>query len=115
MTCMCFLSRPAVLAVALLVPCMCLGARTAEDEPSSEPRIVAIRAGFAGRFKVGCWTPIEVTVRAGAESLKARIELTALDGDAVPSRVHAPAGDGVAIEPGETRRISLYAKIGQLL
>ena len=43
----------------------------------------------------------------------ARLEVTVLDGDAVPNRVTVPAGE-VAIGPGERVTVPLAVKIGQL-
>jgi hypothetical protein len=45
---------------------------------------VDVRAGFAGRFKVGCWTEFEVTLQGGSEALDGRLEMTVPDGDGVP-------------------------------
>lgn len=90
---------------------------TAPEKSDSKPaalRIVAIRAGFAGQFKVGCWTPFEIELEGGNQAVTGHVELVAPDGDGVPSRVHAPAGNGVSIGPGERKTVALYAKLGQL-
>ena len=63
---------------------------TRQVTPSSSLAIVELRAGFAGRFKVGYWTPLEITLRAGAEAVSGVLEVTVPDGDAVPSRVRDP-------------------------
>ncbi len=110
---------PAMAAAALAV--LLLAALVAGDASSTEtpasgtapkPRIVALDAGFAGHFKVGYWTPLVVTVEAGAEALNGRVELVALDGDGALSRVRALGP--VTIEPGKRARQRLYVKIGQL-
>jgi hypothetical protein len=87
---------------------------TRATTPSTPLTIVGIRAGFAGRFKVGYWTPLEVTVDAGDVPISGRLEVTVLDGDAVPSRTIAPPGEELALGPGEKKTVSMYAKIGQL-
>jgi hypothetical protein len=82
--------------------------------PLAPLTIVGIRAGFAGRFKVGYWTPLEVTIEGGNAAVSGRLEVTVLDGDAVPSRTTAPPGEELALAPGEKKTVSIYAKIGQL-
>jgi hypothetical protein len=76
--------------------------------------IVEVRAGFAGRFKVGYWAPFEVTLRCGPEAVSGELELTVPDGDAVPSRVRNPRGEAISLEPGEQQSILVYGKVGQL-
>ncbi len=109
--------RRASLAVGLAIvacgACLHSVAALAGEKPAP-PTVVAIRAGFDGRFKVGYWTPFEVTILGGANSVRGRVELTVLDGDAVPSRVTAPSGEELAIGAGEKVSVPLYAKIGQL-
>ena len=88
-----------------------------DDKQTSQAaalRIVAVRAGFAGRFKVGCWTPFEIELQGGSESLTGRVELVAPDGDGVPSRVHAPPAGELTVGPGVRKTVAMYAKIGQL-
>lgn len=80
---------------------------------ASQPVIESLRAGFAGRYKVGFWTPFDVTVQAGAAPLKCVVELTVPDGDGVPSRVTGPISGSVSIAAGSQARVRLYAKVGQ--
>ncbi|MEX0978690.1 MAG: hypothetical protein WDZ48_07555, partial [Pirellulales bacterium] len=96
-------------------PAQAAAATTDAKAPEAETvRIVAVRAGFAGRFKVGCWTPFEIDLEGGSQATAGRIELTAPDGDGVPSRVHAPGEHDVTLGPLERKTVLLYAKIGQL-
>lgn len=86
-----------------------------QQSPDSAPlTIVDLRAGFGGRFKVGYWTPLEITLRCGSEAVSGELELTVPDGDAVPSRVRNPGGEMISLAPGEQRSILMYAKVGQL-
>lgn len=89
--------------------------KSAESEAAetTPPRIVAVRAGFDGRFKVGYWTPFVVELEGGSQPATGRVEIVAPDGDGVPTRVVAPQGD-VTLGPGERKSVSLYAKLGQL-
>jgi hypothetical protein len=123
------LARPAaalLLAAWLLVGTLAhCGQETAEttppaDEPDAQPqsaaplKIVGLRAGFSGRFKVGFWTPFAVTLEGGAESTTGLVELTVLDGDGVPSRVRGPRDAQVTVDAGRRATVSVYAKVGQL-
>lgn len=69
------------------------------------PEIVEVRVGFAGHYKVGLWTPVEVTLggRAGA----GEVRLTLPDGDGVPSRVSAFLAEG-------DTSVLLYARFGRI-
>ncbi len=81
---------------------------------SAAPRIVNVQAGFAGRFKVGCWTPFEIELQGGDQPLVGHVEIVVPDGDGVPSRVHAPRDGALTIAPGERKTVAIYAKFGQL-
>ena len=50
----------------------------------------ACRVGFDGCYKAGLWTPVEVILRGGSQSLRGRVSLTVPDGDGVASRVVTP-------------------------
>ena len=95
-----------------------LADRVAEDQApdaSQAVRITDVRAGLAGRSKVGFWTPFTVELQAGGSEVRGHVEIVLPDGDGVPSRVRAPAGDdGLVLRPGERRQVPLYAKLGQL-
>ena len=85
--------------------------------PTTPPsvRSSALRAGFAGHFKVGYWTPFEVTLAGGSQDVHGHVELTVLDGDAVPSRVRARRpGDSTRPPADDKTSVMLYAKVGQL-
>jgi hypothetical protein len=81
-----------------LAVCAMAGATAAVDEPAEEPapEIAGLRVGFAGRYKVGLWAPVEVTLRATDGLAAGRLRLTVPDADGVPSSVFAP------VQPGQT-------------
>lgn len=65
------------------------------DRANSASRIVAVRVGFEGRYRVGVWTPVTVLLRGpvgphAPELADARLTITVPDGDGVPSRVTPP-------------------------
>ncbi|TWT76036.1 hypothetical protein Pla123a_28220 [Posidoniimonas polymericola] len=57
-------------------------AHAAAGEPAS---LAKVEVGFAGRYKLGSWTPVVVTVAGEAGDL--RLEITAPDGDGAPATV----------------------------
>ncbi|MGD9723705.1 MAG: hypothetical protein AB7O59_04870 [Pirellulales bacterium] len=97
---------------AMLAPL--LPARAAAPAPSASVTITQLRAGFAGHFKVGYWTPFVVTLQGGASPAKGKVELIVADCEGVPSRVHAPAAGTLEVPAGAIVSVPLYAKIGQL-
>jgi hypothetical protein len=100
-----------VLTVGLY---LALATNTAQSDEPSAPRIVGLQLGFDGYFKVGHWTPVEVTIEGDGQPVDAEVELTVLDGDAVPSRVRPLQVAPASIGPGETVSVRLFVKIGQL-
>ena len=82
-------------------------ARAIEPPP---PAIDAIRVGFAGHYKVGYWTPVEVWLSAGAKAARGDVEIVVPDGDGVPTRV---VERGVALSAGAKRAVRLYVKFGR--
>ncbi|HEY1784169.1 MAG TPA: hypothetical protein VGG30_01425 [Pirellulales bacterium] len=81
-------------------------------EDARVAQITSVHVGFAGQYKLGYWTPVEVTVRAGDEPLVAELTLTVPDGDGVLSRVHDASGPlRLAVAQEESR--TLFVKFGQ--
>jgi hypothetical protein len=69
-----------------------------------------IRVGIGGHYKLGCWTPIEVLLSAGSQSVTGDIAVVVPDGDGVPTRF---VERGVAVASREKRWARLYVKIGR--
>jgi len=76
--------------------CALAEATAAKEEPDAAagPEIAGVRVGFAGRYKVGLWAPVQVTLRGTAGLAAAHLRLTVPDGDGVPSSVAAPVRPG---------------------
>ncbi len=73
--------------------------------PEESP--LGVRVGFDGYYKVGVWTPVEVTFRGRGRHPTDKVVVTVPDGDGVPSRVRAPfAGDNTSV--------TLYARFGRV-
>lgn len=75
------------------------------------PAAVAVRVGFAGQYRVGCWTPVEVELLGGGKDLRGRIELTLPDGDGSASQV---VSEEISLAAGKPVRTLMYAKFGRL-
>ncbi len=110
--------RPALFSKQLLVlPLVVaagLGTPAVRAESPQQPKIVELRAGFDGHFKVGCWTPFKITLQGGHRSVTGHVELIVSDCDGVPSRVQTLPKQPVSLDAGENVTVTLFAKIGQL-
>jgi hypothetical protein len=80
-------------------------------ENSADVSIESIRLGFNGKFKVGRWTPLVVSLKGGATTQTGQLEIVMPDGDGVPSRFVVP---GVAIEPSESIEVATCVKFGRV-
>jgi hypothetical protein len=79
----------------------------------SVPEICAVRVGIGGSYKAGLWTPVEVTLRAGAEPWAGGVCVVAPDGDGVPCRFSTPAEPPCRIAAGQTLPVVLFVRIGR--
>jgi hypothetical protein len=85
---------------------------SASAQSIERPEFVGIRVGFADQYKIGLWTPVEVTIRGGSEPLTGRITLTVPDNDSVPCVVSTPEAV-CQLLPGQTTSVTLYARFGR--
>ncbi len=106
-----FFSRFCLLRLALL-GAMC-GVLGADSAVMAQQRIEIVEAqlGFGGRYKIGCWTPLVITLQGGSEP------------QVVVPRTQFPDGDGqmteiiarpVNLTPGQQQKVALLVRIGQL-
>ena len=72
-----------------------------------------MRLGFGGVYKLGCWTPVEVTLRGGDVPVQGWVELELPDGDGARSLTRTPADRPVQLRPGQQTTTQLYARFGQ--
>ncbi|MGE0608617.1 MAG: hypothetical protein AB7O62_16100 [Pirellulales bacterium] len=80
---------------------------------TAPPELAGVRIGFNGMFKIGHWTPVEVTFKGGSESVTGRVEITVPDCDGVPSRVVTAPQRPVRLTPGQNSSALLYVRFGQ--
>ena len=70
--------------------------------------------GLGGKFKVGHWTPVRITVDGGDSGFAGDIELTLPDSDDVATRVHPGVGRGGADPAGGQWTGWRYVKLGKI-
>ncbi len=77
-----------VLAFLLVSPIVA----AAQAQEAKPPECVAVRVGFAGRYKAGLWTPIEVTLRGGnaRDPVIGRVRASLTDSDGLNCSFDAP-------------------------
>ena len=101
-----------LVAVFILLVAALAGPAAAQQPAAARPAIAGVRVGFDGRYKVGYWTPVEVTIKGGVEPLTGEVELILPDGDGLLTRVRSERP--VDATPGQFTRTLLYAKFGQI-
>ena len=76
---------------------------------------MGVRVGIGERCKVGLWTPVEITLQGGSESLSGTVTVTVPDGDGIPSRVLTPPNKPCQVLPGRQTTVPLYVRMGQVM
>ena len=76
--------------------------------PAVEIQSVRIGLGAGNAYKIGCWTPIRVQLKAGDQRLSGFMETVVPDDDGIPTSFRQP----VELGPGETTRLTAYALPG---
>ena len=74
------------------------------------PQITAVRAGFAGRYKVGPNTPLQVTVQSGSNSVSVCARATAADSDGLNCTFNSAAP--CQLNAGQETTIPLCVRFG---
>jgi len=79
------------------------------------PEILGVRVGWAGRYKVGYWAPVEVWVRGGTAPGQALVvlELPDSEGTVACFGVRVQPEQVLRWKPGEEIRYLMYAMFGQ--
>ena len=71
-----------------------------------------MKLGFDGLYKVGCWTPVWVTLKGGSVATTGNLELTTPDGDGVPVR-YTSDFNTVHVKANETITVLRYTRFGR--
>jgi hypothetical protein len=81
---------------------------------SSSVRVSGVRFGFKGKYKVGDWTPVWVTLEGGESKTAGRLELTVLDGDGVEVTYLVNGSPPLEIPGRESATALEYVKFGRV-
>ncbi len=102
--------RPAALWLIALRVAVCGGCGQAAlaAPPVIELQNVRIGLGAHNAYKVGCWTPVGVQLRAGDERISGFLETIVPDDDGIPTSYLQP----LDIAPHESARLTAYARPG---
>jgi hypothetical protein len=79
---------------------------------SAAPSFIGLQVGFAGRYKVGVWTPVKLTVRGGDATQIGSLRVTVLDDEGMPSQYTAPGGPS-KVQAGRETTVCLYVRFGR--
>jgi hypothetical protein len=82
--------------------------------PAQGPSITEVAIGLGGKFKVGHWTPVRVTVDGGDSDFAGNLELTLPDSDDVATRFVQGADTAVQIPRGGHWAGWRYVKLGKI-
>ena len=94
--------------LALLMALLFVAAAQAQD--AKPPEFTAVHVGFAGHYKVGVWTPVEVTLRGGGAAAVGRVRASTSDSDGLNCSFDAP--EPCQLLPGGETSVLLYARFG---
>ncbi len=86
----------------------------AADGPRDVLTVKSAIFGFGGKFKAGFWQPVRVTVVAGRDGAKGRLELEASDGDQAPVVYRDESIGAIELGPEEETTTHLYCKSGPI-
>ncbi|HMF37792.1 MAG TPA: hypothetical protein VKF17_14180, partial [Isosphaeraceae bacterium] len=76
--------------------------------PPVEIQNVRIGLGAGNAYKLGCWTPVRIQLKAGDQRLSGFMELVVPDDDGVPTSYRQP----VELGPGQSTRLTAYSRPG---
>ena len=102
--CQCF---ALLLALLLSLP------QLAHAQEPPKLAISSLKLGFNGAYKLGCWTPAEVTLQGGEENFTGAIQIITPDPEGVPTSVFTPPDRPVGIFAGKPSSTRLYVRPGQ--
>src|SRR5262245_50447160 len=101
---------PRKSVVFLLLVTSVITAFARADDASYLPEVKDIRIGLANHYKLGCWTPVQITISGalGDSGATGRIDVQAPDGDGLPVWFTGPR---LIWTMGQTK--TAYARIGR--
>lgn len=100
-----------LLSITLMTHVVLLAHSHCSAAENDAPKFNAIRVGFNGSYKLGCWTPVEVDIKSGTTAQTVKVQLIVDDSDGVPTRA---TSDPVSLIPGQTTMVRMFARFGQV-
>jgi hypothetical protein len=95
-----------LLLIAVLVP------DRVEARPAADPEFVQLEVGFQRQFKVGLFTPVDLTLRGGGQAVVGTVMISVPDGDGTEARFLTPREKPIQLLPGSETHVRLYARFG---
>jgi hypothetical protein len=77
------------------------------------PEIVDARIGFGGYFKVGHWTPLELTIQGGTQPALAQVSVLLPDGADLLTRYSSRPQRPVQLAPKQSAKTVILTRIGR--
>ncbi|MBX9792082.1 MAG: hypothetical protein K2Y37_24425 [Pirellulales bacterium] len=100
----------AVLSITATASLPVAAKQPATKVPAKRLEITGVQAGIAGRYKVGCWAPLDVLLQGGPENRQGVVVVSVPDGDGVPAEVvSAP----LAVLASTRAAVRVYVKPGR--
>ncbi len=87
--------------------------QTAHAQEPPKLTIPALKLGFNGAYKLGCWTPAEVTLQGGEDNFTGAIQIITPDPEGVPTSVFSAPDRPVGIFAGKPSSTRLFIRPGQ--
>ena len=81
---------------------------------SETTQITDVQVGLAGRYKVGFWIPIHLTIDGGKQGFRGQVEFRAPDSDDLTTRFVAAATNELQVDPNEQWSGWRYVKLGRI-
>ncbi len=75
------------------------------------PEISHVRVGFAGHYRVGFWTPVEVSLRGGDKPAQVRLAMAVPDCDGIGTEI---VSEPIDVPAGAETRATVCVKFGRL-
>src|SRR5262245_52424438 len=108
------LSRNLVHGALLLGLAVAIAPAAGVEASADLLTIKAASIGFGGKFKAGFWQPVRLTVVAGPEGARGRLELVVADGDQAPVVYRDDQRGQIDLNADGEQSVLLYAKSGPI-
>lgn len=101
-----------MMRALLTVGCLVIAVAPARAADDHLPTVTTFSFGFDGQYKLGCWTPLKVSVRGVSEPVHGELCVELPDGDGVGVRY---LSETINLPAGEEHDVLWYVKVGRLI